>query len=361
MTDISALLDQSIFEPIDPNITQEAINKSPFIPIPGVFNFRDLGGLPIVDPNTVSIPFLRNSKIQMTHQANWHASQNDVISGVTVRTGRLFRSAQFNSITPEGKEKLFELDVGVIFDFRTTMEIRREARLPQDADVKSGIPEFKRPKPSHDFTPTRDVAADDIEEIRVRHNPLKDVTQHKSQELMKVLTQLNAGDEGMIGVYEDILTDGGESFGNIMKFLLEQAKKEVSEDVVEEDSNVWGGRACVWNCHVGKDRTGVFSALLLSLLGVPDMLIAHDYALTRIGLEPLREALATQFKDLSAVNQVAARTLGSSRASNMMRLLELLRTKYGGARGYFKEYSELTDEELDTIRSSLIVSSQEQV
>ncbi|CAG8599162.1 11724_t:CDS:10 [Acaulospora colombiana] len=292
MADISALLDQSLFEPIDPAITQEVLNKSPFVPIPGVANFRDLGGLPIVDPNT------------------------------------------FNSITPEGKTKLFELDVGAIFDFRTTMEIRREARLPQDADVKSGVPEFKRPKSSHDSSHAGDVSLDEIEEICVYHNPLKDITQHAPQALMKLLTQMSAGDVGMIGSYEDILAEGGKSFGNIMRFLLEQAEKEVSEGVVEvKDSK---------------------------LLGVPDTLIAHDYALTRIGLEPLREALETQFKDLKAANQAAALTLGSSKASTMMTLLELLRTKYGGARGYFKEYSELTDEELDTIRRSLIVNSQEQ-
>jgi hypothetical protein len=43
----------------------------------------------------------------------------------------------------------------------------------------------------------------------------------------------------------------------------------------------------------------------------------------------------------------------------MMRLLELLRTKYGGARGYFKEHSGLTDVDLDAIRNSLIVSNKE--
>jgi hypothetical protein len=288
MADISALLDQSIFEPIDPNIVKETLNKSPFVPIPGVVNVRDLGGMPVVDPNTVSASSLRNTKVGDDSPNNWHNCQNDVNTGLVVRSGRLFRSAQFNSITPEGKAKLFELDVGAIFDFRTTMEIRREARLPQDADVKSGVPEFKRPKPAQDTTigdaTARDT--DDFEEIKVYHNPLKDITQHAPQEMMKFLTRLNAGDEGLFEIYEEILTEGGRSFGNIMKFILEQAKKEASEDIVEgADSTIWRGRACVWNCHskelcsisravimlinvfneVGKDRTGIFSALLLNV------------------------------------------------------------------------------------------------
>jgi hypothetical protein len=47
------------------------------------------------------------------------------------------------------------------------------------------------------------------------------------------------------------------------------------------------------------------------------------------------------------------------RAIVMTRFLEILKTKYGGARGYFKEYSGLTDEELDIIRNSLVVSKRE--
>jgi 5-bromo-4-chloroindolyl phosphate hydrolysis protein len=47
------------------------------------------------------------------------------------------------------------------------------------------------------------------------------------------------------------------------------------------------------------------------------------------------------------------------RAVVMTRFLEILNTKYGGARGYFKEYSSLTDEELDIIRNSLVVSKKE--
>ena len=35
----------------------------------------------------------------------------------------------------------------------------------------------------------------------------------------------------------------------------------------------------------GKDRTGVFAAIVLALAGAPRELIAHDYELTRIGIE----------------------------------------------------------------------------
>jgi len=39
----------------------------------------------------------------------------------------------------------------------------------------------------------------------------------------------------------------------------------------------------------------------------------------------------------------------------MFKFLELLRATYGGARGYFKKSSGLTDEEFDLLRASLLV------
>ncbi|QEE30102.1 tyrosine-protein phosphatase [Terriglobus albidus] len=36
----------------------------------------------------------------------------------------------------------------------------------------------------------------------------------------------------------------------------------------------------LYHCSAGKDRTGVFSALLLLTLGVPEKTVLEDYALT---------------------------------------------------------------------------------
>lgn len=37
------------------------------------------------------------------------------------------------------------------------------------------------------------------------------------------------------------------------------------------------------HCTAGKDRTGVICALVLSLCGVEDEIVAHEYALTEVG------------------------------------------------------------------------------
>lgn len=50
-----------------------------------------------------------------------------------------------------------------------------------------------------------------------------------------------------------------------------------------------GSRPVVFGCWAGKDRTGIVAALLLSLLGVEDEWIGHDYAKTQASLQPFKE------------------------------------------------------------------------
>src|SRR6185503_12129390 len=50
----------------------------------------------------------------------------------------------------------------------------------------------------------------------------------------------------------------------------------------------------VFHCAAGKDRTGLVAALLLSLLGVDDEIVAADYALTSEHIDELLERHRTQ-------------------------------------------------------------------
>jgi protein tyrosine/serine phosphatase len=47
----------------------------------------------------------------------------------------------------------------------------------------------------------------------------------------------------------------------------------------------------VFHCAAGKDRTGVISSLLLSLLGVPEETIVADYAFSRQNLDQINARL----------------------------------------------------------------------
>ncbi len=45
------------------------------------------------------------------------------------------------------------------------------------------------------------------------------------------------------------------------------------------------------HCTAGKDRTGVICALILSLCGVRDEVVAYEYSLTEIGLAEFKDTL----------------------------------------------------------------------
>lgn len=309
MSELDAFLRTPILEPLDPERAEKLISAPPFVRVPGVVNFRDIGGLPVSTPDGKRF---------------------------TVRKGRMYRSATLNDITPEGKAALYSLNIGAVFDLRTLKEVRKYANIsPGDLDPRAGLV---------NLTMEDDIEA---EGINVYHIPLVDLSKQDQKAEFAQLLKYGGGDDGFLEGYSEMLELGGGSYGAIVRYILEQTKEDA------------GGKACLWHCHAGKDRTGVFSALVLELLGVSDEAIAQDYALTRAGLEPARAALIEQFKELIATYPHVAIGIASSNASLMLKFLEMLRTKYGGARGYFKERSGLTDVELDELRAALLVDGPE--
>ncbi|KAJ3547825.1 hypothetical protein NM688_g5363 [Phlebia brevispora] len=107
----------------------------------------------------------------------------------------------------------------------------------------------------------------------------------------------------------------------------------------------------------GKDRTGVVAALLLKLAGVDDDTIAEDYALTRVGREPMRAMIMARLAKvpLFASNHEKALNMLTSRAEIMHAFLNLLDEKYGGVEEYLRRYVGLTDEDIAQIRQNLLI------
>ncbi|MFN0090497.1 MAG: tyrosine-protein phosphatase [Acidimicrobiales bacterium] len=74
------------------------------------------------------------------------------------------------------------------------------------------------------------------------------------------------------------LPDTAEGFGAMYLRLLERAAPTVVEGLRELIDHA--PTPALFHCSAGKDRTGVFAALVLSLLGVDDEQIVADYALS---------------------------------------------------------------------------------
>lgn len=168
--------------------------------------------------------------------------------GGNIRLGFIFRSAQPYSATAASIEQMRRLGITTIFDLRADAEVAETNKV----------------------TPLR--------ELEGLHRVSAPVFQSKE---MKVADQLMAyflnDTQTMMATYARMLTEGPDCFRRIFCHLRDHARDP-----------------CILQCALGKDRTGVATALILSLAGVPEQLIAEEYALTNIGLEAYRP-LARKF------------------------------------------------------------------
>lgn len=134
------------------------------------------------------------------------------------------------------------------------------------------------------------------------------------------------------------------------KEMVEEGKawaKKVLELAAEERGIL------LFHCAGGKDRTGVFSCLLLSIAGVSREDIAADYSITEVVLPPAKhhapppEVLA-KLGPMPDMGDFAG-----SPASTMLGLLDYFDERYGGVMGYLREIG-VMDETIARIREKFL-------
>jgi hypothetical protein len=111
------------------------------------------------------------------------------------------------------------------------------------------------------------------------------------------------------------------------------------------------------HCTTGNNRTGVFVAILLFFLGVPQSEVVKEYALSEQGLAPTRhlnvERLMKKgaFADYGAeeARRKCERMVGA-REESMEALLEAVKTGQDGVEGYFREVLGFGEGELEALR-----------
>jgi protein tyrosine/serine phosphatase len=86
------------------------------------------------------------------------------------------------------------------------------------------------------------------------------------------------------------------------------------------------------HCAAGKDRTGLISALLLRLAGVPEAEIAEDYAESEVNLAELTSKWIAEAPD--DVERERRRQLSTTPREAMLGVLSAIDERYGGAREY---------------------------
>jgi protein-tyrosine phosphatase len=110
--------------------------------------------------------------------------------------------------------------------------------------------------------------------------------------------------------------------------------------------------AVLFHCSAGKDRTGIISAILLSIADVDDDIIVADYALTSTISGPLigrlRERALRRGTDPALIERFLA-----CEPRMMQATLGHIRAEYGGPAAYLARLG-VTDAELDRLRRRLL-------
>jgi protein-tyrosine phosphatase len=109
----------------------------------------------------------------------------------------------------------------------------------------------------------------------------------------------------------------------------------------------------VVHCMAGKDRTGLVTALLLSLAGVPPEEVGADYAVTEVNLadDVARWIEAAETEE----DRDFRRRIGGAPAAAMVGVLADLDARHGGVEGYVRAAG-VAGEDVDAIRARLLAA-----
>jgi hypothetical protein len=217
--------------------------------------------------------------------------------GRTVQWRRLFRSDSLHGLCADDRETFRELGVRTVLDLRRPYEVERDGRVP-DWD---GIV-WRHIHPDHrewSETPFREGA-----------------------DLPRYLADR----------YLDLTEEGRADLAEAIDLIADPLAAPM-----------------VVHCVAGKDRTGVVCALTLSLLGVSDVDIAADYALSTAGFERYHAWLQQESPGESA----PAPRWYQSPAEAMLLFLPELRARHGSVRDYLAGAG-LAPERIDALRAHLL-------
>ena len=164
----------------------------------------------------------------------------EAAGGRAVKWRTLFRADGVHRLAPEA---FTELGIRTVLDLRTHGEIEERGRAEGD----------------HDW----------------HHLPmLKTIWQGSS------FTEDMSAERFLADRYLVMLDEGAESLVTILGLLADPERLPA-----------------VFHCAAGKDRTGVVAAVVLALLGVDDDVIAHDYGLSRLGMDRMVDYIRVTYPD----------------------------------------------------------------
>ncbi|OGM44368.1 hypothetical protein ABOM_006774 [Aspergillus bombycis] len=228
----------------------------------------------------------------------------DISSG-SLRAGYAYRSGALSRVSDEGKIALREVGITTIFDLR-----RPDERTKSPSPVIEGVETVWEP-----YTREPDPT-----------NPLD-------------FKEEDQGVSGFLNMFTCIIEISTPIFRKVFLHIRDRPQEPF-----------------LFHCTAGRDRTGVLAALILLLADTPSDVIVHDFALSRIGVEPARKMLMTAFPTLSGAvtpENAGWLQLMSVRPLAMAAFLDTVEQSLGGVKGYLTGVLGFSEEEVEVMRANL--------
>lgn len=217
--------------------------------------------------------------------------------GAVIQRGRLFRSDNLGRLDAVDKEIFMSLGIRTVIDLRRTAEVETMGRVP----AWTGASWLHH---------------------HLEHDQWDHATYRPGIGVARWLADR----------YRDLLESGGADIARVITLL----SKMDGPTVV--------------HCVAGKDRTGLISALTLSLLGVADDEIASDYALTELS-EPAYQEWLRRTDPVEAEKTPPAFYVQTPVETMLFTLTEL-RARHGSVLAYLSRHG-LTDAHVEALRTRL--------
>jgi protein tyrosine/serine phosphatase len=219
--------------------------------------------------------------------------------GRTVRYGRLYRSDSLHRLTDDECGRLCASGVRTVLDLRRPYEIERDGRIREAPGLTY-----------HNLHPV-----------------------HQEWESAPYLPETGPA-RYLADRYLDMVTEGAEGLGEALRLIADPDNAPL-----------------VMHCFAGKDRTGVLSALTLSLLGVADDDIAADYARSESAQAALSAQIRADWPDVVFDEPPLQFTVCPPEA--MLLFLTELRERFGSVPG-FTARAGVTDGHVESLRAHLL-------
>jgi protein-tyrosine phosphatase len=144
----------------------------------------------------------------------------------------------------------------------------------------------------------------------------------------------------------------GLDLGAIYRYFTDECGDNIGAAIRELTSD--DAFPALVHCTAGKDRTGVVIALILAVLGVPEEVIAADYALSAVYLDPVHTPAIGQLQASTGLGEELTTTLLASPPELIRWVLDRVTAVAGSAEGYLRAHG-VASEALTSLRAALIV------